>query len=70
MVRRLQSVVFTGVYGFALAIISLLVGILYLLFKCFCACCCSGRNKKPVEYTLTARLWPKALVLVYTLLAM
>jgi hypothetical protein len=65
-----QSVVFTGVYGFALAIISLIVGILYLLLKCFCACCCSSREGKPTEYTITGRLWPKGLVLLFTLLAM
>jgi hypothetical protein len=65
-----QSVVFTGVYGFALAILSLIVGILYLLLKCFCACCCSSRKSKPTEYTITGRLWPKVLVLLFTLLAM
>ncbi|KAE8729748.1 hypothetical protein F3Y22_tig00003398pilonHSYRG00047 [Hibiscus syriacus] len=66
------SVVFTGIYGFAIAFLWLLCGLLYGIYLLAIAYCCR-RTRKPRTKSVCHKqcyLWPILLAMIFTILAL
>ncbi|KAB2009013.1 hypothetical protein ES319_D10G139000v1 [Gossypium barbadense] len=66
-----SSVVFTGIYGYAIGLLWLLCGILYGIYLLATTYCCK-RNRKPNTKSVCHKqcyLWPILLAIIFTILA-
>ncbi|KAI4324338.1 hypothetical protein L6164_023885 [Bauhinia variegata] len=70
-----SSVIFTGVYGYAIGVICLLCGMAYGIFLLTVAFCCKTDRNRKVKNSIscsykTCQLWPSLLAILLTVLAM
>ncbi|GMJ08469.1 hypothetical protein like AT5G67550 [Hibiscus trionum] len=67
-----SSVVFTGIYGFAIAFVWLLCGILYGMYILATAYCCKRSRKANTKSVCHKQcyLWPILLAIIFTILAL
>jgi hypothetical protein len=65
----MQSAIYTGVYGYAIGVAWLLLGLLLALAAC-CKLCCCRRERAPKSHSAFYYWLPRILVLLLSLFAM